>query len=74
MNPVKLMQMKSMFEKFKISHPKIPAFFNDAVNSLQVGSIIEMKVTAPDGRTLCANMRVNADDMELLRQANELGK
>lgn len=73
-NPMKLMQLKGMMDRFKANHPRIPGFFNAAVGSIAEGSVIEMSVIDPQGKKLCANIRVNAEDMELLRQLAELGQ
>ena len=73
-NPMKLMQLKGMGERFKQNHPRIPGFFNAAMDSIREGRVIEMSVTDPEGRKLCANIRVTADDMEMLRQLADIGK
>lgn len=70
-NPMKLMQIKNMVAKFKENHPRIPGFFNAVADGLEEGTVIEMTVTSPQGKKLCANIRVNADDMELLREINQ---
>ena len=41
---------------------------NAAMNSLEEGSIIEISVKSPEGRELCTNLRVNGEDMQLLRE------
>lgn len=71
---MKLMQIKGMVERFKTNHPRIPGFFNAVANEVEEGSVIEMKLISPAGRELCANIRVNAEDMELLKQINEFGQ
>lgn len=71
MNPMKLMQMKGLADKFKANHPKIPGFFNAVAGAAEEGSVLEMKLTGADGKTLCANIRITADDMALLREINE---
>lgn len=70
-NPMKLMKFKEMGERFRSNHPRIPGFFEAAVKSIQEGSVIEMTVTDPEGRKLCANIRVTADDMAMLREAQQ---
>ena len=45
MNPMALMKMKGMFDKFKANHPKVPLFFNAAAKEIGEGSIIEINVT-----------------------------
>lgn len=73
-NPMKLMQLKGMMDKFKENHPRIPGFFNAAACSVREGSIIEMTVTDPEGKRLCANIKVTAADMELLHQVEAFGR
>lgn len=73
-NPVKLMQLKGMVDRFKANHPRIPGFFNAAAASIAEGSVIEMSVIDPEGKKLCANIRVTAEDMDLLRQLAEFGQ
>ena len=70
-NPMKLMQLKGMGDRFKANHPKIPGFIDAAMHSIEEGTIIEMTVTSPDGKKICTNMRVTADDMQMLREAQE---
>lgn len=70
-NPMKLMQLKGMGDRFKANHPKIPGFMNAAMQSIAEGSIIEMSVISPDGKKLCTNMRVTAEDMQMLKEAKE---
>lgn len=68
MNPMALMQMKSLLDEFKKNHPKIPMFFTAASKSIGEGSIIEINVTTSDGKKLNTNMRVTAEDMKLVQQ------
>lgn len=74
MNPMALMKFKGLFDKFKSNHPKVPMFFNAAAKSIGEGSIIEIKVTTADGKNLCTNMKVNADDLELVEQLKDMMK
>lgn len=68
MNPMALMKMKGMLDKFKANHPKVPMFFNAAAKTIGEGSIIEINVTTADGKKMCTNMKVTADDLELVEQ------
>lgn len=70
-NPMKLMRFKEMGERFRANHPRIPGFFEAAFHSIREGSVIEMTVTDPEGKTICANIRVTAEDMEMLREARD---
>lgn len=71
---MKLMQLKGMVERFRTNHPRIPGFFNAVAKEVAEGSVIEMKMISPEGKELFANIRVNAEDMELLKQINEFGQ
>lgn len=71
MNPMKLMQIRGMADKFKKNHLRIPDFFNAVAKQVDEGSVIEMTLTTSEGKTLRANIRVNADDMALLREIDE---
>lgn len=70
-NPMKFMKFKEMGERFKANHPRVPAFFEAAMGSIGEGSVIEMSVTDPQGKKICANIRVTADDMAMLREAQD---
>lgn len=74
MNPMALMQMKGLLDKFKNNHPKVPMFFNAAAHSIGEGSIIEIAVTSPDGKKICTNMKVNAEDLQLVEQLKNMAK
>lgn len=73
MNPMMLMQMKGMLDEFKRNHPKVPMFFSAAAQSIGEDSIIEITVTSPDGKKICTNMRVTADDLKLVEQMKSMG-
>ncbi len=73
MNPMALMKLKVLMDKFKSNHPKVPMFFQDAAKSIGEGSIIEINVTTAEGRNLCTNMKVTKDDLELVEQLKNLG-
>jgi hypothetical protein len=72
MNPMAMMKIKSLMERFKENHPKVPMFFAAAAGCVQEGSIIEISVQTPDGKNICTNMRVTADDLELMDAMKEM--
>ncbi|MBQ9983421.1 MAG: hypothetical protein IJP29_02415 [Lachnospiraceae bacterium] len=73
MNPMMLMQMKEMLEKFQKNHPKVPMFFRAVAQNIGEGSVIEMSVISPEGKKICTNMRVTVDDLKLVEQLKSLG-
>lgn len=71
MNPMNIMKMKNLLDRFKKNHPKVPMFFSAAGQNIDVDSVIEIKVTTIDGKELCTNMKVTKEDMDLVRQLKE---
>lgn len=72
-NPMAMMKIAGMIDKFKRNHPKIFPFFRDASTMIREGAILEITVTSPEGESMTSNIRVTADDMELLSTMKELG-
>lgn len=51
-------------------HPRPGAVFRAIqAKALKEGTVIEMKVTTPEGKSLVASIRLTEADMELFRQA-----
>lgn len=71
MNPKILMQLKDLEERFKAGHPRLEPFFAAAAASVDEGSVIEVTMTTSAGETLRTNMRVSAQDMEMIRTLKE---
>lgn len=71
-NPMMLMKIKGLFDRFQKNHPKVPMFFQAAAKAIDEGSVIEITVTTSDGKNLCTNMRVNADDVALVNDIKDL--
>ncbi len=68
MNPAALFKIKGAWEKFCAAHPKFPAFMQAASQGMmQAGSIVDITVTAPDGRKISTNVRLSEEDMELFK-------
>lgn len=73
MNPMKLLQIKPLFDKFNATHPRIKPFINAvATNGLEVGTIMEVSVKTPDGRNFTTNLKVTESDLELVQALKEL--
>ncbi|MBQ8857315.1 MAG: hypothetical protein IJ024_04120 [Lachnospiraceae bacterium] len=71
MNPMALLKAKKSWETFCGNHPRFPAFLQ-AVQSagIQEGTIIEVSVTTPEGRTMTTNVRLTASDMQAFHDLN----
>ncbi|MDE5867023.1 MAG: hypothetical protein K2H31_10555 [Lachnospiraceae bacterium] len=72
-NPAAILQMMNLWNKFKQNHPKFPKFMTAVYqNGIKEGSIIEINVTTADGQSLNSNLKISADDMELIEQLKKL--
>ncbi len=74
MNPLALLQIKPMLERFRDRHPKFVQFFGYAGNSISEGSVLEISITDPEGKKIVTNIRVEQDDIDLFKQVLSLAK
>jgi hypothetical protein len=75
MNPMKLLQLKSLWDKFTTNHPKFPKFLQAVgQNSIREGSILEITVTTPEGEKISSNLKVTAEDMQLVENLKEISQ
>ncbi len=73
MNPMKLMQIKSCWDRFTQNHPKFPRFLSAiGQKGLREGTLIECKITTPEGEELTANLRILPEDIALFHEMKEL--
>ena len=64
-----MMKIMSAWNIFKRNHPKFPAFCNAvSKRALKEGSIMAITVTTPDGEKIETNLRIKAEDLELLKE------
>ncbi len=67
-NPTMLMQIQQRIQTFQQDHPRfVPFLMAIRDNALEEGSVIAMKVTTPDGRTIESNIKLTANDIETFR-------
>ena len=68
MNPMLLLQMQQRFIQFQQEHPRVMPFLTAVRDhGLAEGSVIDIKVTTPDGKNLATNIKLNANDMEAIQ-------
>ena len=73
MNLMNIMQVKEAWNVFKSNHPKFPLFLKAASeNAIKEGSMIEIQVTSPEGKTLTTNLKLKASDLELMEQLKNI--
>ncbi len=67
-NPMALLQLKERFDTLRIEHPKFLAFLRAIrENAVAEGSVLEMKVTTPDGSEYISNIRMTNNDVEAMK-------
>lgn len=72
-NPAAILQMMNLWNRFQNNHPKFPRFLSAVVkNGIKEGSIIEIKVTTAEGESYDSNLKINAEDMEMIEQIKKL--
>ena len=72
-NPAAILQMMNLWNRFQNNHPKFPRFLSAVSKSaIREGSIIEIKVTTAEGESFDSNLKINADDMDMIRQLREM--
>lgn len=71
----KIQKVKECVDKFRANHPKFPMFINAvARDALKEGTLIEINVTTPEGQEYKTNVRIKAEDMELMRTLQEMSR
>ncbi|MDE6845794.1 MAG: hypothetical protein K2J99_08525 [Lachnospiraceae bacterium] len=72
-NPAAIFQLMNLWSRFQKNHPKFPKFLSAVVrNGIKEGSIIEIKVTTAQGESFDSNLKVNAEDMEMIEQIKNM--
>ena len=66
MNPLEMMSFGSKLERFGQQHPKVVAFFKGNHRELREGTVIEFRITTPEGKSVATNMRITADDEDTI--------
>ncbi|MBQ3852512.1 MAG: hypothetical protein II760_03925 [Lachnospiraceae bacterium] len=65
MNPIAMMQAAGRIKIFQEQHPKAIAFIQSiSGGDLREGSVIELKVTTPEGKESVSNIRLTKEDIE----------
>lgn len=73
MNPASIMKIMNMKNEFNRQHPKFTAFTKAVfAKGIQEGSVIEISVKNPGEEEMASNIKVQAGDLELLREIKEL--
>ena len=72
-NPLKLLQLKSAWERFKSNHPRFPLFLSAvSKRGIKEGTVIEFKVTTPEGEELVSNIKIKQSDIALFHEITNM--
>lgn len=75
LNPLQLIEVKNLADRLRRNHPKFPAFLQAVMQKgISAGTVLELRVTEPDGNEYITNLRVNEDDLACIRRLMELQK
>ncbi|WP_248404194.1 hypothetical protein [Butyrivibrio fibrisolvens] len=65
MNPAIMMKLMQRLNIFRTQHPKFQAFLGSVTQgAIREGSVIEIKVTDPDGGEYISNIKLTREDIE----------
>lgn len=68
-------EAKKRMDMFKADHPKVLPFFEMLKEkALKEGTIVEMRVTDPEGKEYVSNIRLTATDVETIKLSEFLSK
>ncbi|MGN0375851.1 MAG: hypothetical protein ACI4EN_10175 [Butyrivibrio sp.] len=74
-NPAAIMKLKKGWDTFTANHPKFPAFMQAASQGMVTeDSIIDVTITAPDGRRISTNVKITQSDLELFESFKGMAK
>lgn len=74
MNPTAFFQMKALWDRFTLNHPKFPRFLQAAATaSIDEGTVIEVKITKANGDTIASNLKLTADDLQIFQELKNIG-
>lgn len=72
-NPVNLLKVKGLWERFSKEHPKLLPFAQSVYpQAIREGTVFDVKVTEEDGKSSHYNLRLSAEDIKIIHEAEEL--
>ena len=74
LNPIQIVKLKEQLNAFRKRHPGFCRFIN-AIRKKGVpeGSVLDVKITSPDGETMTTNFRISPEDLEFFGMISDLG-
>ena len=73
MNPSALLKVMDAFKRFQNNHPKVVSYVKAVLGpGLPEGTVLEITCTKPGEEPVTTNMKVTADDLELIQTLKEM--
>ncbi len=73
MNPAIMMKLMQRMNIFRTQHPKFQAFLGSVTQgAIREGTIIEIKVTDPNGGEYISNIKLTSDDIETVEMLKNI--
>lgn len=70
-----MMKLGGLWGKFTKNHPKFPQFIKALQsNGIKADTIIDVKITYPDGKTVDSNLKITESDLQLIEELKKLKK
>lgn len=70
-----MMKLGGILSKFNKNHPKVMSFINTVKSSgMPVDTIIDLKVTYPDGKSYDTNLKIMQSDLDMIEELKKLKK
>ncbi len=74
-NPMQIIKLKDRLNAFRGRHPGFTGFIGAIRrDGLPEDTVLDVRVTMPDGRTMATNFRVTREDLDLIRSLGDLAK
>ena len=72
-NPLQILTLKDKLNGFRHRHKGFVSFIKAARREgVPVGSVVDVKLTFPEGEAMTTNFRVTEEDLELIRMLEAL--
>lgn len=73
MNPMDFMKIMNLKNQFESRHPKAVSFVNrELMGSFPEGTVLEITLTRPGEAPVSSNLRVTAEDLEMMAALREM--
>ena len=70
-----LFKLGGLWSKFSKSHPKFPQFVKAIQkDGITPDTVIDVKITYPDGKVLDTNLKITESDMALMEELKKMKK